>query len=126
MPAVSAFVTRAAEEAGLDDQAVYGLRLAVDEIATNAILHGYRKAARSGELLLEALLEAHTLCIILRDTSPRYDPRGTPPPEDLERAPEERGPGGWGVYLALQAVDAYSYTYAAGVNRHRFRMNRKQ
>jgi serine/threonine-protein kinase RsbW len=48
LAAISTYVVGAAAAAGLDKQAAYGLRLAVDEIATNAIVHGYQKAGQSG------------------------------------------------------------------------------
>ena len=125
LPVVSAYVNEAAAEAGLDEQAAYGLRLAVDEIATNAIVHGYQEAGRSGDLLLRATLAADKLTIVLEDTSPPYDPRQTPPPDDLEQAPEERPSGGFCVYLAMQGADAFRYEYVdGGTNRHTFMMNR--
>ena len=124
LPAVGAFVARAAETAGLDEQAAYGLRLAVDEIATNAIVHGYQKAGKAGDLVLSASLTADRLCVVLEESSPPYDPRQTPPPDDLARAPEERPAGGLGVFLALQGVDAFRYESTSGVNRHTFVMNR--
>jgi serine/threonine-protein kinase RsbW len=124
LPAFGAYVTEACAAAGLDDKAVYRLRLAVDEIATNAITHGYKKAQETGYLLIRARLATDKLTIVLEDKSPPYDPRQTPPPVDLDRPLESRPSGGFGVYLALQGVDAFSYEYANGVNRHTFVMNR--
>ena len=124
LPAVGAYVAQAAALAGLDDHAAYSLRLAVDEIATNVVVHGYRKAGQQGDLHVQALLAADTLTIRLRDTSPPYDPRQTPPPDTLDQAPEERPAGGLGVFLAMQGVDAYRYERGDGENRHLFVMNR--
>lgn len=121
---VGEFVTATAEQAGLDEHAAYGLRLAVDEIATNAIVHGYQKAGQTGDLVLTAQLTDDDVCVVLEDSSPPYDPRQTPPPDVLDRAPEERPSGGFGVYLAQQGVDAFRYEYVDGVNRHIFMMNR--
>ncbi len=122
--AVGEFVTAAAVQAGLDEHAAYGLRLAVDEIATNAIVHGYGKAGQTGDLALTAYLADDRVRVVLEDSSPPYDPRQTPPPDVLDRAPEERPTGGFGVYLALQGVDAFRYEYVNGMNRHIFMMNR--
>jgi anti-sigma regulatory factor (Ser/Thr protein kinase) len=126
LTAIGEYVSGAAKEAGLDEQAAYGLRLAVDEIATNAIVHGYQEAGQSGELVVRAQKTADTLTVVLEDTSPPYDPRQTPPPDSLHRAPEERPFGGLGIYLARQGVDAYRYDHVDGTNRHTFMMNRTQ
>jgi len=44
LSAIGRYVLGAAWAAGLDKRAAYRLRLAVDEIATNAVLHGYQEA----------------------------------------------------------------------------------
>ncbi|MBK8988351.1 MAG: ATP-binding protein [Chloroflexi bacterium] len=48
-PAVQ-FAMQAAAEAGLDDRATFRVRLAVDELVTNIITHGYLEAGRSGDI----------------------------------------------------------------------------
>ncbi|MFN2136577.1 MAG: ATP-binding protein [Candidatus Promineifilaceae bacterium] len=124
LPDVGAFVARAAQKAGLDNHAAYKLRLAVDEIATNSVVHGYDRAGQEGDLSLTAELTADRVIVILRESSPPYDPRQTPPPEDLDQPPDRRPAGGLGVYLALQGVDAFDYAYRKGQNCHTFVMNR--
>jgi serine/threonine-protein kinase RsbW len=126
LAAISTYVVGAAAAAGLDKQAAYGLRLAVDEIATNAIVHGYQKAGQSGNLAIKAEKTADKLTLVLEDTSPPYDPRQAPPPHSLDQPPAERPSGGLGIYLARQGVDAYRYDYVDGMNRHTFMMNRTQ
>ena len=124
---IADFVAAAAFEAGLDEHAAYGLRLAVDEISTNAVVHGYQKTGQTGELVITAEVKTGELIIVLEDTSPRYDPRDAPPPDDLAQPPEERPAGGLGIYLALQGVDAFDHEYVDGcINRRTFMMNRKQ
>jgi serine/threonine-protein kinase RsbW len=126
LAAIGAYIVQAAAEAGLREQAAYGLRLAVDEIATNAVVHGYQEAGWSGELMVKADKTADTLMVVLEDTSPPYDPRQAPPPDLLNKGLEERPSGGLGVYLARQGVDAYRYDFIDGTNRHTFMMNRTQ
>ena len=43
-------VMAAAEEAGLENKAANRLILAVDEIATNVIMHAYEEAGRDGDI----------------------------------------------------------------------------
>ncbi|MFL7839935.1 MAG: ATP-binding protein [Candidatus Promineifilaceae bacterium] len=126
LAAIGDYIIQAAAKARLDEQAAYGLRLAVDEIATNAIVHGYQKIGQIGELVLRAEQTVTTLIVVLEDTSPPYDPRQTPPPDFGDQELGERPSGGLGIYLARQGVDAYRYDCIGGTNRHTFMMNRTQ
>ena len=126
LAAIGMYIVQIAAEAGLGEQAAYGLRLAVDEIATNVVVHGYQVAGGSGELVVKVDQTVEKLTVVLEDTSPPYDPRLTPPPDILDQEPEKRPSGGLGVYLARQGVDAYRYDFIDGMNRHTFMMNRTQ
>jgi serine/threonine-protein kinase RsbW len=126
LAAIGTYIVQIAAEAGLGEQAAYGLRLAVDEIATNVVVHGYQVAGGSGELVVKVDQTVEKLTVVLEDTSPPYDPRLTPPPDILDQEPEKRPSGGLGVYLARQGVDAYRYDFIDGMNRHTFMMNRTQ
>jgi serine/threonine-protein kinase RsbW len=76
---------------------------AVDEAATNIIVHGYRGA--SGDIELTAELVDDDIVITLSDTAPPYDPTTVPPP-DLSIPPAQRRPGGMGVHLMRLATDS--------------------
>ena len=118
--AIGEYVLAAAARAGLESRAAYRLRLAVDEIATNAVLHGYRPAAYQGDLLVTAEFDKTKLTITLEDSSPAYDPLRTPPPEDLDREPQERSDGGLGIFLALGGVDEFKHQWVNKKNRNIF------
>jgi anti-sigma regulatory factor (Ser/Thr protein kinase) len=121
--AVSTFVKEAAAAAGLDSQAAYQLRLAVVELVTNTILHGYQEANCSGSVELRADVDNRALTVTLEDTAIPYDPSQTPEP-DLSLPLEERPLGGLGVYLALQDVHSYRYERVGDRNRSVLVMNR--
>jgi anti-sigma regulatory factor (Ser/Thr protein kinase) len=87
--------------------AVDGLILAVDETASNAIMHGYRGGP--GQIEVELAREGEDLVVRVRDDAPAFDPTGVPPPE-LNVPLEQRIGGGLGIYLARSFVDAYTYT----------------
>jgi serine/threonine-protein kinase RsbW len=108
LAAICTYVEQAAETAGLCRQDSYRLRLAVDEIATNAIVHGY--AGCKGILCLGASLVGDRLTLFLVDSGPPFDPWRQPSPVDLERPLAERQPGGLGVYLARYGADSVAYT----------------
>ena len=59
------YVVWAATAVGLGEQGIYRLSLAVDEIATNIVLHGYNSAGRSGNLTIWAETTAGQLIIVL-------------------------------------------------------------
>jgi serine/threonine-protein kinase RsbW len=118
--AIGAYVLGAANDAGLEETPSYRLRLAVEEIATNAVVHGYQRMNLEGDLVVAAHYGADRLVIIFEDNTPAYDPRRTPLPEDLGRPLDERPEGGLGVYLALMGVDEYDYKRDKDTNRHTF------
>jgi serine/threonine-protein kinase RsbW len=121
---VREYVMAAAAAAGLDRKATYRLILAVDEIATNAVVHGYADAGRQGDLELSAAIDTRSLSVTLEDSGPPFDPRRMPRPDDLDLPLERRDIGGLGVYLALKGVDRFVYEYAGGRNRNTFVMQR--
>jgi anti-sigma regulatory factor (Ser/Thr protein kinase) len=119
---IGAYVLEAASAAGLERKVAYRLRLAVDEIATNAIVHGYDAVGKEGDLVVAAEIGDESLTIILEDTGPPYNPFETPSPDDLDQPLDDRDIGGLGVFLAVQGVDDYRYERVNGINRNIFTM----
>ena len=113
-------LTQACREAGLDDAASYRLILAVDEIATNIITHGYQEQGTTGDIAIAIDASERRLSVLLEDTGVAYDPRaqGMPTAEDLGRPLSDREIGGLGVFLALQGVDRFDYQRHGEVNRN--------
>lgn len=116
------YVRGAADEAGLDRKRSYRLRLAVDEIATNIITHGYDEAGYDGDIDVRADISDQELTIVLEDTAIPYDPHASDNPDDLDAPLEDRDIGGLGVFLAIQYVDEFRYERIADRNRHTFIM----
>jgi serine/threonine-protein kinase RsbW len=96
------FVRESAAALGVDPAVVSDLVLAVDEVATNVIVHGYR--GQKGKIGIEVAREATDVVIRMRDNAPPFDPTSAPSP-DLIRPLEERTPGGLGIYLIRQYMD---------------------
>ena len=97
LTALGDFVAAAANLAGLSQQASYGLRLAVDEFATNAIIHG--QPPTTGMLELRAELDETTLTLLLEDEGVPFDPSQFPPPDDLICRPSSENSAAWGYIL---------------------------
>jgi serine/threonine-protein kinase RsbW len=105
------FVRAAAMAEGLDPTRADGLVQAVDESATNVIVHGYRH--ERGELEIDAHRDGPDLVVVLRDQAPAFDPTSVPTPD--RAAPlAKRRPGGMGVFLARQLCDDVRYRPIAG------------
>jgi len=104
----------------LDRKALYRLKLAVDEIATNIVTHGYEAAELQGEIVISSRLAPEALTIQLEDTSQEYNPLGLEKPDTLDKPIGERPIGGLGVFLAVRGVDEFRYEHVNGRNLHTF------
>jgi anti-sigma B factor antagonist/serine/threonine-protein kinase RsbW len=103
---VRQLVRQATRSAGAGPDTVDDLVQAVDEAATNAIVHGY--AGRAGELEVDVAFDGRTLVITLQDEAPAFDPTSLPDP-DMSVPALVRGPGGMGIRLMRLATDTLAY-----------------
>ncbi len=123
---IGRYVLDAASTAGLDKKASYRLRLAVDEIATNIIDHGYKEAGETGDVVVRADILDDALTIVLEDTAKPFDPRGQERPGQIDMQMEDRPIGGLGVFLAFEGVDEFKYEHEGNKNRNIFVMRRPE
>lgn len=125
LSAIGQYVNAAAQEAGLDKKVAYRLRLAVDEVATNSIIHGYDESGTTGDVVIRSEIDAEKLTIIVEDAAPPFDPRTLQDrPDHIDKPVEDRPIGGLGVYLTVQNVDKFDYEYVNKHNRNIFIVNR--
>jgi serine/threonine-protein kinase RsbW len=103
---VREFVRDAAHAAEAPIDCLEDLVQAVDEAATNAIVHGY--AGMPGWLEVGAAVEGDRFVVTLEDEAPQFDPTTRPEP-DLSVPPLKRKPGGMGVHLIRESTDAVGY-----------------
>jgi serine/threonine-protein kinase RsbW len=96
------FVGRGARQLGADESCVTDLVQAVDESATNVLVHGYRGSP--GPLDIEIERQGAAVAVAVRDQAPDFDPRTWPDP-DLDLPLNQRRPGGLGVHLTRACVD---------------------
>jgi serine/threonine-protein kinase RsbW len=106
---ISAFITEAAELAGLDERATWQVQLAVDEAATNVIQHAYDDE-KPGVLTISWACENGRFMITLRDSGRSFDPASVPPP-DIHSSLEERQVGGLGLYLITRLMDEVRFDF---------------
>jgi anti-anti-sigma factor len=107
---ISDHIVACAREAGLDDHAVWEVQLAVDEAATNIILHAYGDNDLDGPLIIKSALRGDEFTIHLHDKGAPFDPDAVPAP-DLTSPVEERKTGGLGVYLMRTLMDRVEFQF---------------
>jgi serine/threonine-protein kinase RsbW len=91
----------------LDDQAIYDIQLAVDEICTNIILHGYA-GMDPGSIILSIDTAEDQLVITITDFGQAFEP-AEPPAPDVNAGIEERETGGLGLFFVYMSVDDIQY-----------------
>jgi anti-sigma regulatory factor (Ser/Thr protein kinase) len=122
---IGAYVVAASESGGLDKRAAYGLRMAVDEIATNIIMHG-RPGEHGNEIIvIKAEIDDESVRIVLEDGGPAFNPLEKADPADLHLPAEDRQMGGLGVFLALRSVDKFEYDRVGSINRNTLVVRRR-
>lgn len=126
LDAIAKYIISVAQQAGLDKKASYKLRLAIDEIATNIIIHGYQEAGKEGVLDVQATIDEHSLTVAVEDTGTAFNPLEKVPleTETLARPLAQRPIGGLGIFLAFQGVDKFVYEKLGDRNRNIFVVNR--
>lgn len=93
--------------AGLDDQAIYDVQLAVDEICTNIITHGYA-GMDPGSIILNVDLSPQFLQVTISDFGHAFEPV-EPPALNANATIEEREVGGLGLFFVFSSVDDIRY-----------------
>ena len=105
------FIRQSISKPGVDEEVVDDVILAVDEAATNIMLHGYK--SHSGMIEIDVDARADRLTIIITDQAPGFDPTLVPPP-DLTLPLEQRPLGKYGVFLIRNNVDDVNYDSLPG------------
>jgi len=114
-------VSEWASSCGLDSDRIYDLMLAVTELVTNSIEHGYNEL--SGFIEIEMSSIDQQLVIFIRDRASAFNPLTLPEP-DLSLPLEKRSYGGLGIFLTRKMVDGIEYQrLPAGVNQIKIIMN---
>ncbi len=88
------------------------MRLALDELVTNVIEHGFAQQADANHqnpyLAVRLRYFPDEIEATLEDNGPAFDPAARPP-ADTNLAVQHREIGGLGLYLVRQSVDSITY-----------------
>ena len=94
---------QAAETAGAAAEVVRDVRLAVEEVCTNVIVHGYGGTGQ-GSVAVEVEVRGEDLVIRITDAAPLLDLETVPEPDTAASA-EDRPIGGLGWYFVRSVMD---------------------
>lgn len=108
LPEIRRYVKDRVTVLQIDPSYTYDVLLAVTEMVTNILVHGYK--GQPGPIEIQVGLQGDTLVICLTDQAPPFDPTGITAP-DISIPLEERPLGGMGIYLAKEFMDSMSYRY---------------
>jgi serine/threonine-protein kinase RsbW len=103
---VRQFVRETTRAAGGTQDCVDDICQAVDEAATNTIIHGYK--GDPGWVEVEVGVDGADVVVTLEDAAPAFDPRTRPEP-DMSVSALVRGPHGMGVHLMRLATDTLDW-----------------
>ena len=114
LTAIAAFITQAAREAGLNDDEVFHVEMAVDEACSNIIEHAY--AVEAGNIDLACAYPASgQIEVVIRDSGQPFDPDEVPAPN--VGAPTDLGSlneGGLGLYFMRKLMDEVRFEFVPG------------
>jgi serine/threonine-protein kinase RsbW len=103
---IRSFVEQHARALNADAAVADDLVLAINEVATNIVVHGYR--SQPGEIEIEMRQLGDAIELRLRDQAPLFDPTRVPAP-DLNLPLHTRPLGGMGVHVTRQVMDSMRY-----------------
>ena len=109
---ISEFVVKAANAAGLNEDAVYAVDLAVDEACTNIIEHAYGGETK-GNIQCTCTVLKNGLKIVLHDTGRPFNPARVPPPEVKARLKDLKSRGA-GLFLMQKMMDEVTFEFTQG------------
>ena len=100
-------VEHCAGNAGVTEEILYDIQLAVDEACTNIIMHGYA-GMDPGSVILDLAIDTDKIIISLTDFGHAFEPDNARIP-NVDAPIEEREVGGFGLFFIRQSVDDVKY-----------------
>ena len=98
-----------AATAGVPDDVMFRLTLALEEIVTNVMRHAYPQAdADRQQIVVRLSADRDTVTAVVEDTGIPFDPLNVPPP-NLDGLIEDRPIGGLGMHLVRSVAQNVTY-----------------
>jgi serine/threonine-protein kinase RsbW len=123
---IAEFVTQAARGAGLTDDDVFHVEMAVDEACSNVIEHAYAGAAGEIELTC-ASPEQGRLEVVIHDRGRSFDPAAVLEPNVGAGASlDALQAGGLGLFFMRKLMDEVRFNFSPGCGNTLYMIKRKQ
>ncbi len=115
IPRVSDLIESVMQGHHFPNEDILDTQLAVEEVVTNVIVHGYGEAG--GEILVSLSYDAKAGAMEIRveDSAEPFDPLSLPEP-DISLGIDDRKIGGLGIFLTRQVMDEIRYRYEGNKN----------
>jgi anti-sigma regulatory factor (Ser/Thr protein kinase) len=112
---ISRLIEAFGEAHALSPELVFKVNLALDEIITNIVLHGYDDRD-SHDIRIALDLRGESLTVTVEDDGRAFDPLSVAPP-DLDLDAGTRDVGGLGLHIVRSIMDGVEYRRDGGLNR---------
>jgi anti-sigma regulatory factor (Ser/Thr protein kinase) len=99
----------------INKDVAFSMSLALEEIVTNIISHGYG-GHEEYDIAIRFSLEKHNLRIQIKDSALEFNPLNVVEPDDLDKPLEERNIGGLGIHLVKKFTDNFNYRRSKNKN----------
>ena len=103
------------KEQQLPNNLINTMNLALEEIVTNVIAHGYEDKGAHVIIICCSVRDGQVMAEVEDDGQP-FNPLEYPDP-DISTPLDDRSVGGLGIYLVRNVMDALDYNYLGGKNR---------
>ena len=114
---VREFVAKHARQAGVHEDHINVLRLAIDEACANVIEHAY-EGNPNQDVNLTLTFESERVVVRIRDRGRPFDHKSYKRPNVVELS-RNRNSGGLGVDIIRRLMDTVEYTNEGGINEIR-------
>jgi anti-sigma regulatory factor (Ser/Thr protein kinase) len=114
LPRVIEVVEAFCRGVGASEHDAHSLHLAIEEVVSNVLMHGYKGAPHPVSVCLETIPTRRVRATVT-DTAPAYDPLARPE-VDTSMPLEDRPIGGLGVHLVKKLMDTTHYERVNGQN----------
>jgi len=124
---ISDFIAQAARDAGLDEDGVFHVQMAVDEACSNVIEHAYAESL--GDIDLECHVDAGgDLRVEIRDQGGPFDPESVSPPPVTNGSVDidEMKIGGLGLFFMRKLMDEVTFRFDAATGNHLTMVKRRR
>ena len=116
VPAATAFIEAALEEAGCSMKAQMQIDVAIDELFANIARYAYQEGSGTVTFRLETMDNPLRILLTFIDDGMPYNPLEKEMPDTTSLPANKRPIGGLGLFMVKKTMDSVTYSYEKGKN----------